>query len=116
MSILALYFCIILTTVVTVSAALGYPTSINWVPTAETLGSNKVLLEYDNYGYPRAMTSTSTTSFLSQVGIGPNFEFGLDKSEDSVSSWTRFNAKYRFFTLKQGAEDDSVNKCVWQSV
>lgn len=111
MSILALYFCIILTTVVTVSAALGYPTSINWVPTAETVGSNTVLLEYDNYGYPRAMTSNSTTSFLSQVGIGPNFEFGLDKSEDSESSWTRFNAKYRLFTLKQSAEDDSVNKC-----
>jgi len=102
---------ILLTTVVAASAAFGYPTSINWVPTAETVGSDTVLLEYDNYGCPRAMASDSVTSVLTQIGIGPNFEFGLDRSEDSESSWTCFNAKYRLFALKQDPETDSANKC-----
>jgi len=80
---------------VAAGAACCYPTSLNYVPTAETLGAGNALLEFTNYGYTAIFSAESTTGFLSQFALGDCLEFGADKYETEDSSETYFHVKLR---------------------
>jgi len=75
------------------AGAWSYPTSVNWVPTANTLGANQLLVEFDNCGYSKPVTTDSLASILTQIGIGPRLEFGWDQSEDSTDTYRAANGK-----------------------
>ncbi len=79
------------------SAAFCYTTSINGVPTAEVLGANQLLVEFDNCGYSRPATTDSVTSIFTEFGIGSRFEIGWDHCEDSAETWQSANGKLRIF-------------------
>ncbi|MGB9620105.1 MAG: hypothetical protein ACPL7K_06820, partial [Armatimonadota bacterium] len=72
-----------------------YPASLNYVPTAETVGAGNMLLEFTNYGYSAMFSTESTAGILSQFGLGDCLEFGADKYETEQASETYFNAKLR---------------------
>jgi len=73
----------------------GYPTSLNFIPTAETVGANNLLLEFTNYGYSTMCTTESTVGVLSQFGLGDRLEFGADKYETEEYSETYLNGKFK---------------------
>ncbi len=79
------------------SALLAYPSSLNYIPTAETLGANTLLLEASNYGYSTMMTTESTSGIMTQLGIGNRLEFGVDKYETEDSSENYWNGKLKLF-------------------
>ncbi|MHB9037852.1 MAG: hypothetical protein ACYC64_14435 [Armatimonadota bacterium] len=76
----------------------SYPTSLNYIPTAETVGANRLVVEATNYGYSNVMNSDSTTGWLSQIGIGDRLEFGADNYQDSESNSTYINGKFRLLS------------------
>lgn len=75
----------------------AYPTSLNCIPTAETLASGELLLEVTNCGYPRLLDTESISGVCLQFGLGNQFEFGVDRYEGDDSQETYFNAKARLF-------------------
>lgn len=81
----------------TASSLLAYPSSLNYIPTAETLGANTLLLEATNYGYSAMMTTESTSGILAQLGVGNQLEFGVDKYETEDSSESYWNGKLKLF-------------------
>ncbi len=82
-------------TVCAITACCGYPTSLNRIPTAETVGSGSLLLEVTNCGYPRLLTTESVSGILTQFGIGERLEFGIDRYETDDTIETYFNVKAR---------------------
>ncbi|MDH7602085.1 MAG: YjbH domain-containing protein [Armatimonadota bacterium] len=78
-----------------VASCTGYPTSLNSIPTAETVGAGSLLLEVTNYGYPRMLTTESVSGVLLQLGVGDRLEFGIDRYETEETSEAYFNVKAR---------------------
>jgi hypothetical protein len=58
------------------AAAVGYPVSINTIPTAQTVGDRTLLFEVANYGYPNVLRSGSVNALTFEYGIGPAFGCG----------------------------------------
>ncbi|MGQ9455595.1 MAG: hypothetical protein ACUVRS_12530 [Armatimonadota bacterium] len=76
---------------------LACPTSLNCIPTAETLDSGSVLLEFTNYGYSGVFSTQSTSGILCQLGLGTHMELGVDHYENEDSAENYFNAKLKLF-------------------
>lgn len=74
------------------------PTSLNCIPTAETLGSGSLLLEFTNYGYSSVLSTESTSGILCQLGLGTRLELGVDHYETEDSAENYFNAKLQLLT------------------
>ena len=74
--------------------AVGYPTSCNTIPTADILEAGTVRLEFENDGLPRVGGQESVTYCLTQIGLTPRVEFGIDRWDVSGEPQDAVNAKY----------------------
>lgn len=79
----------------------GYPYSLCTIPSAQTVGPRTLLVEFNSSGSAKPLTTDSTTSFLSQYGIGSRFELGVDRYEGSDWGTTAWNGK--MLLLEEGS-------------
>jgi hypothetical protein len=90
------------------AACFGYPTSLNYIPTAETVGAGSLLLEVANYGSPAMLATESTVGVLSEFGLGDRLEFGADKYETEEYSETYLNGKFKLLCESRGVPSVAV--------
>jgi hypothetical protein len=74
--------------------ALAFPTSLNVMPTADLVESGSLRLEVENDGYSRLFASGCESYLLTQVGISPRLEAGLDFYHYNGKTEPALNAKY----------------------
>lgn len=74
-------------------SASGYPTSVHSMPTACPVDAGSVVLETGNSGYTAPLRGDSVTGLMSQLGVAPSLEIGVDGFSDSDTSQTLWNAR-----------------------
>jgi len=71
-----------------------YPTSLNIIPTADSLEAGHLRLEFERDGYPGLFGSDAESYFLLQAGLTDRLEAGVDLYHFDGSTLPALNAKY----------------------
>lgn len=95
------FICLAVALVAACLPALGAPSGLNVIPTADTLEKGEISLEAESVGTGFPWYDDCDSFILFQVGLGSGIELGVDRCWSESDTWV--NAKWR-------AVDESGNR------
>ncbi|MBM3500145.1 MAG: YjbH domain-containing protein [Armatimonadetes bacterium] len=74
---------------------LAFPTSLNYIPSADHMERGTVRVELELDGYPTPFSNDPSLQVYTQVGVTDRFEVGLDWVDVNADDDVQFNAKWQ---------------------